>query len=52
MTIILDDSEIKSIEKKVFLTLESYIKREIKSELRKILLAKKRERNENQLSFL
>jgi len=52
MTIVLDESEVKSIEKRVFLTLKEYIEREIKSELNKILLAKKKEWHENQLSYL
>ena len=52
MTILLDEKEIKCIEKKVFLTLKEDINKEVKEEVKKLLLIKKKERYENQLSFL
>ena len=52
MTILLDETDIKRLEKKVFSTIKEHIDREIKSELKKILLAKKKELEKNQLSFI
>jgi len=39
MTTVLDEKEIECIEKKVFLTLKEYINKEIKEEVKKILLS-------------
>lgn len=49
---LLDESEIKNIEKRVFLTLKDYISREIKEEIKKFLLEKKNKYNERHFNFL
>lgn len=52
MARLLNESEINRVKKEVFLALKEHIEREIATQIKKILEAKKRDQYEKTLSYL